>query len=125
MMSGTQGTPVSTRVSAGEGTPPIQWKPPMPVPHQITVSSRNGVDAYVHAGTGITVAHPADALARLCRRLVALGATGLAEVRGADGRLRFTVRAVERLAKLTLAENDGDGLRWRRHAPSPMAAEAA
>ena len=96
--------------------------------HQITVSIKppssrapKGVEVYTHAGTGIAAAHHTDALPRLCRKLVALGAFGPAEVRGEDGRLRLTVRAIEGLAKVILSENDRDGLRWRRHVPLLMA----
>lgn len=101
----------------------------MTKPHQITLKiippsqrAPKGVEVYTHAGTGLAADHPADALARLCRRLASLGATGPAEVRGEDGRLRVTVRAIESLAVLSLTENDRDGIRWRRHAPLPMAA---
>ncbi|MDI3308136.1 MAG: hypothetical protein QJR07_13675 [Acetobacteraceae bacterium] len=91
--------------------------------HQITVrSDARGVYTYTHTGTGITEAHPTDGLSRLCRRLVAFGARGAAEVRGDDGRLRYTVPAIERTAKRTLCEDDRRGLHWRTYRPRPETA---
>jgi hypothetical protein len=82
-------------------------------------SDARGNDTYTHAGTGITVTHRTDALARICRKMVAFGMRGLAEVYGEDGRLRFTVPAVECTATRTLREGDRSSIRWYPHRAMP------
>lgn len=87
---------------------------------QITTrSDARGVETCAHAESNATATHATDALSRLCRLLTAAGLHGAAEVRGPDGRLRFTVRSIERLAQRSLRENDTDCLRWSRYCPRP------
>jgi hypothetical protein len=88
----------------------------------VTTEARNGTShTYTHAESGLT-ADGTDGLARLCRKLGALGYSGPAEIKGEDGRLHYTVRGVERVAKLTLTEGDRSGLKWQTYRPNPMAA---
>jgi hypothetical protein len=87
--------------------------------HQITVRDARGVTTYTHADSGAGAAHQTDALSRLCRKLCALGLKGAAEVRGADGSLRFIVPMIEKTAQQTLRESDAEGLRWHPYRPRP------
>lgn len=88
------------------------------MPHQITcVLHRNGSETM--SGSGLSVTHSTDALRRLCRKMVSAGLSGPAEVRGQDGKLRLTIRAIEGAARWTLSENDGRGLQLRPYAPRP------
>jgi hypothetical protein len=93
--------------------------------HITTRTTSGGIETCTHRDTGLSATHLTDALSILCRKLAALGATGPAEVRGEDGRLRLTVRALERLAKLTLVEHERRGLRWRRYVPFAKSRPAA
>ena len=87
---------------------------------QITTrSDARGVETCAHAESNATATHATDALSRLCRLLTAAGLHGAAEVRGTDGRLRFTVKDIERLAQRTLREDDASGLRWHQYRPRP------
>ena len=71
--------------------------------------------SHAHPASGLAATHHTDSLARLCRLMVAAGYSGPAMVYGPDDRHRLTVWAIERLARLTLREEDERGLRWREH----------
>jgi len=92
-------------------------------PHQITTRALSeGSDLCRFQDLSIT--HRSDALRRLCRAMVARGLSGPAEVRGEDGKLRMTIRAIERSARWTLSEGER-GFSLTRYVPHPYAAASA
>lgn len=87
--------------------------------HQITlVLHHNGSETM--SSSGLSATHSADALRRLCRKMVAAGLIGPAEVRGLDGRLRLTIRSTEGAARYSLQETDNGGFRLLLHRPHPQ-----
>lgn len=85
-----------------------------PVPLQITCRKTGMRATYAHGDA--TATHATDALRRLCRKMVAAGLSGPAEVRSEGGKLLMTVLAVEEAAKWVLTEDDR-GIHLRRYRP--------
>ena len=90
----------------------------------ITVTGQGQDRYWLTAQPTIAVTAYPNALNKLCRKLVELGLSGPAEVRGMDGRLRFTINSVEKLARVDLRERDGS-LVVENHRPFPGIARAA
>ena len=82
--------------------------------HQIISHISGRCVTYIHAH--LSASHHTDGLSRLCRLMVAAGKSGVAEVRGTDGKLRLLVPSLEKAARLSLTENDR-GFRLAHHRP--------
>lgn len=87
---------------------------------KLTTVAGEGRDRYwLTDQPDIAAAAPLNALNKLCRRLVGLGMTGPAEVRGVDGRLRFTVASVEEAAQVDRRERRDGRSRREKYRPFP------
>ncbi|MFC7541772.1 hypothetical protein ACFQU2_22985 [Siccirubricoccus deserti] len=62
----------------------------------------------------------ANGLNKFCRKIVALGMSGPAQVRGKEGDLRFALSSIEEMARWNLYESDSRGFYWKLYSPFPL-----